>query len=161
MPSFDVVCKLDMHEISNAVDQASREIGQRYDFRGTNATIEKTAEGIVIVANAESRLSAALEVLHSKLAKRDVSLKSLDAGAPKPAGGSTWRQVITLKEGVDQENAKRIVKLLKDSKLKVQASIQGDLVRVSHKNRDLLQQAIALLKAEDYPLPLQYQNFRD
>ncbi|MDH5492173.1 MAG: DUF520 family protein, partial [Myxococcales bacterium] len=92
---------------------------------------------------------------------RDVALKSLDAGAPKPAGGSTWRQVITLKEGVDQENAKRIVKLLKDSKLKVQASIQGDLVRVSHKNRDLLQQAIALLKAEDYPLPLQYQNFRD
>lgn len=161
MPSFDVVSELDHHEVDNAIDQARREVTQRFDFKGTDTEIEKNEEGIVIRSNSEGRCTAAFEVLQDKIVKRKISLKALDAGDPKPAGGSTHRMVVKLKEGVSTETAREIVKLLKDSKLKVQAAIQGEVVRVSHKKRDALQDAIALLKEQEYPLPLQYKNFRE
>ncbi|HJL19396.1 MAG TPA: YajQ family cyclic di-GMP-binding protein [Sandaracinaceae bacterium LLY-WYZ-13_1] len=161
MPSFDVVSELDHHEVDNAVDQARREVSQRYDFKGTNTQIERTGEGIVITSSSDTRCNAAYEVLLGKMAKRKVPMKALKANEPKPAGGSTYRQLVELQEGIDKDRAKRIVKLLKESKLKVQASIQGDVVRVSHKKRDTLQEAIQLLKGADIDLPLQYQNFRD
>ena len=161
MPSFDVVSKLDQHEVDNATNQASKEISQRFDFKGTDTTIEQTEEGIVIRSNSEGRLDAARDVLETKMVRRQVSLKSLDVQEPQPAGGKMWRQVIKLKEGVSKEKAKDIVKTIKDSKLKVQASIQGDTVRVSGKKRDDLQAAIAMLKEQDFDLPLQFVNFRD
>lgn len=161
MPSFDVVSKLDQHEIDNATNQAIKEIGQRFDFKGTETTVERTEEGIVIRSNSEGRLDAARDVLETKLVRRQVSLKSLDVQQPQPAGGKMWRQVIKLKEGVSKEKAKDIVKAIKDSKLKVQPSIQGDAVRISGKKRDDLQAAIAMLKEHDFDLPLQFVNFRD
>ena len=141
--------------------QASKEVGQRYDFKDTGTTIEQTEDGIVLRSNAEARLEAAYDVLQEKMVKRKVSLKSLDPEDPKPAGGQTFRQLVKLKEGVDIDRAKQIVKAIKDSKVKVQAAIQGDLVRVSGKKRDDLQEAIALLRGQDFGLPLQYINFRE
>lgn len=161
MPSFDVVCKLDRHEVDNAINQASKELAQRYDFKGTDSTVEMTAEGIVVKSNSEGRLDAARDVLETKMVKRKVSLKSLDAQKPQQAGGSTWRQLIKLIEGIDKEKAKEIVKAIKGSKMKVQASIQGDEVRVSGKKRDDLQAAIAMLKEQDFGVPLNFVNFRD
>lgn len=161
MPSFDVVCELDHHELDNAVDQANRELAQRYDFKGTESSIEKTEEGLVIRSNSEGRLDAARDVLESKVVRRKISLKSLDAQKAQPAGGQTWRQLIKLREGVDKDEAKEIVKRIKDSKMKVQASIQGDLVRVSGKKRDDLQGCISFLKEQDLDLPLSFTNFRD
>ncbi len=161
MPSFDVVSKVDQHEVDNARNQASKEIAQRYDFKGTDTTIEQTDEGIVIRSNSEGRLDAARDVLETKMVRRQVSLKALDPQQPQQAGGQMWRQLIKLKQGVSKEKAKEIVKAIKDSKLKVQGSIQGDSVRVSGKKRDELQAAISLLKEGAFDLPLQYENFRD
>lgn len=161
MPSFDVVSKVDSHEVDNARNQASKEIAQRFDFKGTETTIEQTDEGIVIRSNSEGRLDAARDVLETKMVRRQVSLKSLDPQQPQQAGGNMWRQVIKLKEGVSKEKAKEIVKAIKDSKIRVQASIQGDAVRVSGKKRDDLQETIAMLKEADFDLPLQFVNFRD
>jgi uncharacterized protein YajQ (UPF0234 family) len=161
MPSFDVVNKLDHHEVENATNQASKEVGQRYDFRDTGTSIEKTEEGIVLRSNAEARLEAAWGVLQEKMVKRKVSLQSLEAEDPKPAGGQSFRMLVKLKEGVDQDRARQIVKAIKDSKIKVQAAIQGDLVRVSGKKRDELQETIALLRGQDFGLPLQFLNFRE
>ena len=161
MPSFDVVSQIDQHEVDNACNQARKEIAQRYDFKGTESSIEQTDEGIVIRANSEGRVDAARDVLESKMVRRQVSLKSLDAQMAQQAGGSMWRQLIKLKEGVSKEKAKEIVKAIKDSKVKVQAAIQGDTVRVSGKKRDDLQGTIALLKEKDFDLPLQFKNFRD
>lgn len=161
MPSFDVVSKLDMHELDNAVQQASREVGTRYDFRGSDTSIERNAEGIQLKSDTKARLDSALSVLREKVAKRGVSLKSLDTQPAQEGGGSSFRQLIKLKEGVDKDAAKEIVKRLKGTKLKVQASIQGDSVRVTGKKRDDLQEAIAFLKGEDLDLPLSYTNFRD
>jgi uncharacterized protein YajQ (UPF0234 family) len=161
MPSFDVVSKLDQHEVDNARNQASKELAQRFDFKGTDTTIEQTDEGIVIRSNSEGRLDAARDVLETKMVRRQVSLKSLDPEKPQQVGGNMWRQVIKLKEGVSKEKAKEIVKAVKDSKLKVQASIQGDAVRISGKKRDDLQETIALLKDKEFDLPLQFVNFRD
>lgn len=161
MPSFDVVSKIDQHEVDNACNQASKEITQRYDFKGTESSIEQTEEGIVIRANSEGRVDAARDVLEGKMVRRKVSLKSLDPQAAQPAGGSMWRQLIKLKQGLSKENAKEIVKAIKESKMKVQASIQGDSVRVSGKKRDDLQAAIQMLKEKDLDIPLQFENFRD
>jgi hypothetical protein len=160
MPSFDVVSELDHHEVDNAVDQARREVKQRFDFKGTDTEIERTQDGIVIRSDSDARCRAAYDVLQSKMAKRKVSLKALKANDPRPAGGARHRMLIELQEGIDQDHAKKIVKMLKDAKLKVQASIQGDVVRVSHKKRDTLQEAIGLIEEQDYDLPLQFQNFR-
>ena len=161
MPSFDVVCKLDRHEVDNAINQTNKELSQRYDFKGTDSTVELNDEGIVIKSNSEGRLDAARDVLETKMVKRKVSLKSLDAQKPHQAGGSTWRQLIKLVEGIDKDKAKEIVKAIKSSKMKVQAAIQGDEVRVSGKQRDDLQAAIAMLKEQDFGIPLNFVNFRD
>ena len=161
MPSFDVVSELDRHEVDNALDQTNRELGQRFDFKGTDSSVEKTDEGLVIRANSEGRVDGARDVLETKMVKRKVSLKSLDAQTPQPAGGKMWRQLIKLQEGISQEKAKEIVKAIKESKLKVQGSIQGDVVRVTGKKRDDLQEAIAMLKEKDFDLPLHFKNFRD
>ncbi len=160
MPTFDVVSEVDLQEVRNAVDQAHREVATRFDFKDTEADIEKNADGIAIRANSEGRVEGALKVLEDKMVKRKVSLLSLDPQDPVQSGQS-WRQLIKLKEGVDVDAARLIVKAIKESKVKVQAAIQGDVVRVSGKKRDDLQQAIALLKGQDFGLPLQYINFRE
>ena len=161
MPSFDVVSEVDSHEVDNALQQASKEVIQRYDFRGTETTIERTEEGIVLRSNSEGRLEAGLKVLEEKMVRRKVSLKALDPQQPQKAGGQMWRQLVKIKQGIAVDKAKEIVKLLKGTKLKVQGSIQGDSVRVNGKKRDDLQSVIALLKESDTDLPLQYDNFRD
>ena len=161
MPSFDVVCKLDRHEVDNAINQANKELAQRYDFKGTNSSVDISEEGIVVRSNSEGRLDAARDVLETKMVKRKVSLKSLDAQKIQPAGGGTYRQLIKLVEGISKEKAKEIVKSVKDSKIKVQAAIQGDVVRISGKKRDDLQETISLLKETEFELPLSFTNFRD
>jgi hypothetical protein len=162
MPSFDVVSKLDWAEFGNALLQAQKEIGQRFDFRNTQTSIEKNEEGVVILANAVDRAKAALEVFEEKLIKRKVSLKHLDRQEPGKGPKGSIRLLVKLKEGIETEKAKEIVKLVKDSKLKVQASIQEDTVRVSGKKRDDLQEVMRLLRiAESLELDLQFTNFRD
>ncbi|HET6332812.1 MAG TPA: YajQ family cyclic di-GMP-binding protein [Polyangiales bacterium] len=161
MPSFDVVSKLTMHEVDNAVQQAQKEVSTRYDFRDMQATIERGEEGITLRANAKARVEAAYLVLQEKLAKRKVSLKSLDPQPAEPAGGNTYKQLVKLQQGIEKEKAKEVVKYLKDTKLKVQAAIQGDSVRVTGKKRDDLQEAIGALRRHDFGIELQYENFRD
>lgn len=162
MPSFDVVSKLDWAEFGNALLQAQKEIGQRFDFRNTDTTLEKNEEGIVIIANAVDRAKAALVVLEEKLVKRKVSLKHLDRQEPGKGPRGTVRILVKLKEGIETEKAKQIVKIVKDSKIKVQAAIHEDTVRVSGKKRDDLQETMRLLRADDsLELDLQFTNFRD
>src|SRR4051812_30136217 len=162
MPSFDVVSKLDWAEFGNAMLQAQKEIGQRFDFRNTETSLEKNEEGIVILANAIDRAKAALVVLEEKLVKRKVSLKHLDKQEPGKGPKGTIRILVKLKEGIETEKAKQIVKLVKDSKIKVQAAIHEDTVRVSGKKRDDLQETMRLLRgSEALELDLQFTNFRD
>ncbi len=162
MPSFDIVSKVDWSEIRNAIDQAQREIAQRFDFKGTDTTLERTDSAITLSANADDRVNAALDVLKEKLVRRKVSLRFLDVGDLVPARMGKAKRVATVKEGIGQEDAKAIIKLLKNAKLKVQAAIQEDAVRVSAKKRDDLQAAIQAVKAsEDVKLELQFVNFRD
>lgn len=161
MPTFDVVSQVDMQEVRNAVDQANRELVNRFDFKGTNTTIDLSDAGIAVESSAEGRLDAAIDVLKTKLVKRGVSLKSLDGGDPKPVGGSRIRADFTLAEGLPQDAAKELSKIIRDSKLKVQAQIQGDQLRIQGKKRDDLQAVIAELKALDFRLPLQYVNMRE
>jgi len=161
MPSFDVVCKVDWSEVDNALNQSRKEISQRYDFKDTNTSIEKTTEGIVILANSEGRVEAALDVLKDKLVKRKVSLKHIHPQTAQPAGGQMYRQLVEVKEGIDREHARTLIETIKQSKLKVQASIHQDTVRVSGKNRDDLQETIQLLRSTEFDLSLNYTNFRD
>ncbi|CAN5484625.1 YajQ family cyclic di-GMP-binding protein [soil metagenome] len=160
-PSFDVVSKIDRQEADNALNQAAKELSQRFDFRGTNSSIDWSGElGIVIKSDTEERASAALEVFKEKLIKRSISLKSLDAGEPKSSGK---QYVITgsLKQGIESDVAKKISKEIRDSGPKgVQAQIQGDQLRVTGKKRDDLQAVIALLKAGDFGVALQFDNYR-
>ncbi|HKP55906.1 MAG TPA: YajQ family cyclic di-GMP-binding protein [Polyangiales bacterium] len=161
MPTFDVVSKVAMHEVDNAIQQAQKEVGTRYDFRDTQTSIERTEEGIMLRANSEGRVEAALTVLQEKMIKRKVSLKTLDAQKIEPAGGSTYRQLIKLNQGINKDKAKDVVKFLKDTRIKVQAAIQGDAVRVSGKKRDDLQECIQALRGHDFGIELQYENFRE
>lgn len=162
MPSFDVVSEADMHEVKNAFDQCERELRQRYDFQGTGAKVEQTAAGFKFMANSEDRVKAAWEVLKDKWVRRKLSLKFLEENDPEPAGGQNWSMEITLKKGIDKENAKKIVQLIKGEKsLKVTPAVQGDAVRVTGKKRDDLQKVIAMLKGQELPLHLSYENFRD
>ncbi len=158
--SFDIVCKIDMQEVRNALDQTRREIETRYDLKGTKseATLEKT--DITVLAADDMKLRAVVDILQSKLHKRGVPLKGLSFGPVETASGGTLRQTIALQQGIPQEKAKEIVRLIKDTKIKVQASIQADQVRVSGKNRDDLQTIIALLRDRDFGIALQYVNFR-
>jgi cyclic-di-GMP-binding protein len=160
-PSFDVVSKIDRQEVDNALNQAAKEVGQRFDFRGTNASIEWSGElGVVIKADTEERASAALEVFKEKLIKRDISLKSLDAGEPK-ASGKQYIITSTLKQGIEMDAARKIAKIIRDEGPKgVQAQIQGDQLRVSGKKRDDLQAVIALLKGADTGVALQFTNYK-
>jgi uncharacterized protein YajQ (UPF0234 family) len=161
MASFDIVSQVDMQEVRNAVDQASREIVNRYDFKGTDTSIELTDDGITIESASDGRLEAAVDVLKGKLVRRNVSLKSISGGEPQQIGGGRYKTTFTLNEGISQDAAKELVKDIKAMKLKVQVAIQGDQVRVSGKKRDDLQAVIAEVKALDFRLPLQYINFRD
>ena len=161
MPSFDIVSQVDMQEVRNAVDQASRELINRYDFKGTNTSVTLSDDGIAVESSSEGRLDAAIDVLKSKLIKRQVSLKSISGGEPKEIGGGRFKAVFTLNEGISQDAAKELVKDIKDMKLKVQVQIQGDQVRVSGKKRDDLQEVIAEVRELDFRLPLQFINFRD
>lgn len=162
MPSFDIVSELDGHEVSNAVDQANREVGTRFDFKGTGAKYELKDKELVVTlrAQVDFQLKQMLEVLKLKLAKRGVDLVCLSVADPVIAG-QTASQQVTLKHGVDTENAKKIQRLIKDSGLKVQAAIQGEQVRVTGKKRDDLQDAMAKVRAAKLELPLQFTNFRD
>ncbi len=161
MPSFDVVSQVDLQEVRNAVDQASREFAQRYDFRGTGSTAVLGPEGITVESDSEGRLDAAHDVLISKLIRRGIDLRSVAVGEAKQVGGGRHRSVWLLNQGISKEAAKELTKLIRDTGLKVQAQVQGDQVRVQGKKRDDLQAAIAALKDTDFELPLQYINFRD
>ncbi len=158
--SFDVVSKVDRQEVDNALNQAAKEVNQRYDFKNTGAGVEWSGEAIVVTANSEERVAAVLDVLQTKLIKRGVSLKTLDTGDVKQSGRE-YKQVSTLREGLDQENAKKISKIIREGAPKgVKAQIQGDELRVSAKSRDDLQQVITLLKESDLDVALQYINYR-
>ena len=160
-PSFDVVSKIDRQEVDNALNQAAKEVSQRFDFRDTNASIEWSGElGVTVKADTEERAKAALEVFKEKLVKRSISLKALDAGEPKPSG-KQYIIASTLKQGISQDDAKKIAKLIRDEGPKgVQANIQGDQLRVSGKKRDDLQAVQALLKGSDLDVALQFTNYR-
>ena len=161
MPSFDIVSQVDVQEVRNAADQASRETSTRYDFKGTATEVRLTDEGLTLESSTEDRLKAAVDVLKEKLIRRKVSLKSISGGEPKPVGGARYRSLFTLNQGIDADLAKSIAKQVRDMRLKVQAQINGDLVRVSGKKRDQLQDVIAEIRGSDYPVPIQFVNFRD
>jgi cyclic-di-GMP-binding protein len=147
--------------LDNAINTAQKELAQRYDFRGTNTTLERGPEGITLRTSDEHRAAATLTVLRERMAKRNVSQRCLDPGDVEPAGGQTVRQLIKIKQGIESETAKKIVKAVKDSKIKVQAQIQGDELRVTGKNRDDLQAAMQLIRRGDFGIDLQYVNFRE
>ena len=161
MPSFDVVSQVDLQEVRNAVDQASRELVQRYDFRGTDSKVSLGDAGITVESDSEGRLDAANDVLKSKLIRRNIDLRSIGDGEAKQIGGGRYRSLWTLNEGISKEAAKELTKIVRDTGLKVQAQVQGDQVRIQGKKRDDLQAAIAELKELDFELPLQFINFRD
>ena len=161
MPSFDTVCDPDMVEVKNAVENAAKEIGTRFDFKGTSAGIELKDKEITLLGDAEFQLQQVEDILRNKLTKRNVDVRFLDKGAVQKIGGDKVKQVIKVKSGIAGEDAKKIQRLIKDSKLKVQAAIQGDAVRVTGAKRDDLQAVMALLKKEMTELPLSFDNFRD
>ena len=160
--TFDVVSKVELPEVSNAIQQALKEIQQRYDLKDSKSTIELNEKDHKVTLHSQDdfKLRAILDILQQKLVKRHVPLKALTYGTITPAAGSTVRQEITLQQGIPIEKAREIVRVIKDSKKKVQASIQGDLVRISGKDRDTLQEIIALLKATDFGIDMQFTNYR-
>ncbi|HEX7722205.1 MAG TPA: YajQ family cyclic di-GMP-binding protein [Pyrinomonadaceae bacterium] len=158
--SFDVVSQVDRAEISNAINQTLKEVGQRFDFKGSHANVALEKEDLVLTAEDETKLRNMNDILQQKLVRRGVPLKAFSYGTVEPAAGGTVRQRAQIQQGIPQEKAKEIVKLIKDSKAKVQASIQGDTVRVTGKDRDTLQQMIATLKAKDFGINMQFTNYR-
>ena len=160
MPSFDIVSEVNLHEVTNAVDQATREVSQRFDFKGTNAKFELKDTVITLSAQADFQLKQMLEILRLKLSKRGIDVACLKIDEPVTTG-QTAKQVVTLRQGIDTELGKKIQRLIKDSKLKVQAALQDQQVRVTGKSRDDLQTAIAMVKKGGFDLPLQFTNFRD
>ncbi|MFP5505992.1 MAG: YajQ family cyclic di-GMP-binding protein [Gammaproteobacteria bacterium] len=160
MPSFDVVSEVNQHEVRNAVDQANREIGARFDFKGSDARIDIPEGNLLLEAQSEFQIDQMRDILTTKLAKRGVDVGALKFDKVETSG-TRARQKIEVRQGIDADTARKLVKLIKDSKIKVQASIQGEQLRVTGKKRDDLQEVIALLRKSDVGLPLQYQNFRD
>jgi hypothetical protein len=161
MPSFDVVSKLDFHELTNAVDQANRELANRFDFKGTDAVFERDEETVVMLkAQAEFQLKQMFDILKQRLAARHIDVRCAEVADPEINLGNA-RQKVTLKQGLDQPLAKDIVKRIKEAKLKVEVQIQGDKLRIVGKKKDDLQTAIALLRGSDIKMPLQFENFRD
>ena len=166
MPSFDIVSEVNKVEVRNAVEQANTEVSTLYDFTGSDSRIEQTDKDITLYADAEFQLDQVNDILGNKLSKRGVDVRSLEYGKLEKVSGNKVKKVLTVKEGLETEMAKKIVKIIKDAKLKVQASIQGEAVRVSGAKRDLLQECIALLRKEiaddkETGVPLQFNNFRD
>ena len=161
MPSFDIVSEVDKQEVRNAVDQVNKEVSTRFDFKGSDARVEQADYVLTLFADTEFQLDQVQDILSQKLAKRSVDVKCLDVGSVEKVSGNKVKRSITVKTGVETELAKKIVKLLKDSKMKVQAAIQGEAIRVSGAKRDILQDAIALVKKQITDFPLQYGNFRD
>jgi cyclic-di-GMP-binding protein len=161
MPTFDVVSKVQWNEIDNALQQASKELAQRFDFQGTGASVEKTPEGLLLEASTEDRVRAAHKVVEDKLVKRKVSLKHIDVGDIGKGPKGTAKLLLKVIEGIETDKAREIVKTLKESKLKVQGAIMDAQVRVSGKNRDDLQAAIRVLREADFGIDLQFMNFRD
>lgn len=161
MPSFDIVSKAPLHEVDNAFNQAQKEIAQRFDFKDTDTTLERTPDAITIRSGSEDRAKAALVVVQDKLVRRKVSLRFLDAGKPEPTPKGGARIVATIKEGIEVEKARTLVQILKESKLKIVTSIQEQQVRVTGKNKDELQAAIRSIRERDLGIELQFVNFRD
>ena len=160
MPSFDVVSEVDMHEANNAVDQANREVGTRFDFRGSDASFKLADSIISLETESDFQLQQMLDILNNKLVKRGIDIACLDFDEPEITGQRA-HQKVTLRQGIEQSLAKKIVKMVKEKKMKVQAAVQGEQVRITGKKRDDLQAVIAMLKDADSGLPLQYTNFRD
>ena len=158
--SFDIVSEVDRAEVMNAVNQCMKEVRQRFDFKDSKATVELEEKDLVLAAEDETKLRNMNDILQQKLVRRGVPLKALSYGDPEPAAGGTVRQRANIQQGIPQEKSKEIVRFIKDSKVKVQASIQGEMVRVSGKDRDTLQQVIASLKAKDFGINMQFTNYR-
>ena len=158
--SFDIVSEFDLQEMDNAINQTKKEIVTRYDFKGSKAEVVLTKETITITAENDGRVNAIIDILQSKAIKRGLSLKIFDYGKIEPSGGSMVKQIITLKQGINQDIAKKIIKDIKESKLKVQSQIQGDVVRVTAKKIDDLQTVMSMIKEKDLEIPLQFINFR-
>jgi uncharacterized protein YajQ (UPF0234 family) len=161
MPSFDVVSEANIVEVKNAVDQSNKEISTRFDFKGSDARVEQKERELTAYADSEFQLNQVRDVLTGKMVKRNVDVRFLDIGKIEKIGGDKVKQVIKIRNGIESDAAKKIVRIIKDSKMKVQASIQGDAVRITGAKRDDLQSAIALLKKEVTDLPLEFNNFRD
>ena len=161
MPSFDTVCEPNMVEVKNAVDNAAKEIGTRFDFKGTSAALELKDKDITLTGDADFQLQQVEDILAAKLAKRSVDVRFLDRGEAQKAGGDKVKQIIKVRSGIESEAAKKLQRLIKDSKIKVQAAIQGDAVRIAGAKRDDLQAAMALIRKDMADLPLSFNNFRD
>jgi uncharacterized protein YajQ (UPF0234 family) len=158
--SFDIVSKTDYAEVTNAINQSMKEVSQRFDFKGSHAAVELQGKDLVLTAEDETKLRNMNDIFQGKLVKRGVSLKALDYQKVEPAAGGTVRQLVKVQQGIPIEKAKEVVKFIKDSKLKVQASIQGETVRISGKDRDTLQQVISTLKAKDFGIDMTFDNYR-
>ena len=161
MPSFDTVCEADFVEVKNAVENSAKEIGTRFDFKGTSANVELKDKEITMFGDADFQLVQVEDILRAKLTKRNVDVRFLDKGSVQKIGGDKVKQVIKVRNGIEQDLAKKIQKIIKDSKMKVQAAIQGDAVRITGAKRDDLQAAMALLKKDVTDVPLSFNNFRD
>ena len=161
MPSFDTVCEPNMVEVKNAVENAAKEIGTRFDFKGTSAAVELKDKDITLIGDAEFQLTQIEDILRSKLTKRSVDVRFLDMGKAEKIGGDKVKQIAKVKSGIESETAKKIQKAIKESKMKVQAAIQGDSVRITGAKRDDLQAAMALIRKEITEVPLEFNNFRD
>lgn len=161
MPTFDIVSEVDKQEVRNAVDQVNKEVATRFDFKGSDARIEQADYQLTIFADDEFKLEQVSDILMAKLTKRNVDVRCLDKGSVEKISGNKVKQVVTVRTGVETELAKKIIKFIKDSKLKVQASIQGDVVRITGAKKDVLQETIQLVKKSINEFPLQFQNFRD
>ena len=161
MPSFDTVCEANLPEVKNAVDNTAKEIGTRFDFKGTAASVEIKDKEITLIGDAEFQLTQIEDILRNKLTKRSVDVRFLDMGDVQKIGGDKVKQVVKVRNGIESELAKKIQRLIKDSKLKVQAAIQGDAVRVTGAKRDDLQAAMALIRKDIVDMPLSFNNFRD
>ncbi len=158
--SFDIVSKTDYAEVTNAINQTTKEVSQRFDFKGSKATVELNGKDLIMTAEDETKLRNMNDIFQGKCIKRGISLKALDYQKVEPAAGGTVRQSVKIQQGIPTEKAKEVVKFIKDSKLKVQPSIQGEAVRVSGKDRDTLQEVIAMLKAKDFGIDMQFDNYR-
>ncbi len=160
MPSFDIVSELNRHELTNAVDQTNREVGNRYDFKGSNAKVVESENELSLEAQTKFQIDQIRQVLHQKMSKRGIDISAIESGEVEERGKVAIQKIV-LKEGIDKEVARKIIKSVKESKLKVQAAIQGEQVRITGKKRDDLQQVIAFIKSNDFGQPLQFNNFRD